>query len=171
MLMLMLQLEVITDNSTQLDSIPFGDVKKPIKNANNANTNTFVQNPRRCTDWLEMIQMPKQIHNVDFAQKPRRCTDWRGKPWTPTKCSTPAAHPNSRLSPSSPSSSSAQLSEWQDPLGVPHLCHDDDLCHDYDHRRRHHRYHGPSSLSSPSTSSSFSSSSSPSLSLSSSSSS
>ena len=29
-------------------------------------------------------------------QKPRRCTDWRGKPWTPTKCSTPAAHPNSR---------------------------------------------------------------------------
>jgi len=51
-------------------------------------------------------------------QKPKRCIDWKGQTWTPTKCSTPAAHPNSRFC--TPLANCPSLDEaWQDPLGVP----------------------------------------------------
>eukprot|EP00092_Neocalanus_flemingeri_P065937 GFUD01080257.1.p1 GENE.GFUD01080257.1~~GFUD01080257.1.p1 ORF type:complete len:560 (-),score=96.72 GFUD01080257.1:331-2010(-) len=53
-----------------------------------------------------------------MGDKPKSCIDWRGQPWKPNKCSTPAAHPNSRFC--SPLVNCPSLdSAWEDPEGVP----------------------------------------------------
>ena len=53
-----------------------------------------------------------------MGDKPKSCIDWRGKPWKPTKVSTPAAHPNSRFC--APLVNCPSLdSAWEDPNGVP----------------------------------------------------
>jgi len=53
-----------------------------------------------------------------MGDKPKNCIDWRGNPWRPSKCSTPAAHPNSRFC--SPLTNCPSLdSAWEDPAGVP----------------------------------------------------
>ena len=51
-----------------------------------------------------------------MGDKPKSCIDWRGKPWKPTKVSTPAAHPNSRFC--SPLVNCPSLDPaWEDPAG------------------------------------------------------
>jgi len=53
-----------------------------------------------------------------MGEKPRSCIDWKGQPWKPNKCSTPAAHPNSRFC--SPLVNCPSLDPaWEDPEGVP----------------------------------------------------